>query len=577
MPMHFGPCFSFQATGAAESTILPRAMGIRMMIRSWIVIWVTVMTGPADAGRCGSATAIAGATSNINAEEMAGLNVMKAWPISEIVERSMNSAKQCGMTPAQTRLIDALTGTIDPRAIVTDEAAIAPWLVDWRKRYTGAASLLLAPATTAEVSAIVAAAAASGVPLVPQGGNTSMVGGATPNPDGSAAILSLRRMNRIRSLDADAGLAVAEAGVILSVLNDAALEAGRRFPLTLGARGSATIGGLVSTNAGGTQVLKFGTMRGLVAGIEAVMADGSVYDGLSALKKDNRGYDLTQLLVGAEGTLGIVTAATVRLVAAVAVRGVAWVGVSDPAAALVLLRRLQARTDMIESFELLPDESLAAVLAYLPGARAPLAGHHAWHVLIEATAADPAGDPGAVLETLLADALADGMAADAVLAASEAQAAAFWHIRDSISDAERATGPAVQHDVSVPVEGMPGFMIDAAADCDARFPGTRASGFGHLGDGNVHFHVRAPAGVDPGRWYAESAPGITRHVHDLVVAAGGSISAEHGIGQMRRDELARLSSPARMAALRAIKTALDPIGILNPGKLVSLAPAHPAQ
>lgn len=481
------------------------------------------------------------------------------------------------MTPAQTRMIDALTGTIDPRGIVTDAAAIAPWLEDWRGRYRGAASLLLAPGSTAEVAAIVAAASAAGVALVPQGGNTSMVGGATPPGDGTAAILSLRRMNRIWSLDAGAGLAVAEAGVILSELNDAALAQGRRFPLTLGARGSATIGGLVSTNAGGTQVLKFGTMRGLVAGIEAVMADGSVHDGLAALKKDNRGYDLTQLLVGAEGTLGIVTAATLRLVPAVVVRGVAWVGVADPVAALALLRRLQAQTDAIESFELLPDESLAAVLAHLPGARAPLAGHHRWHVLIEATAADPDGDPAGVLETLLGAALADGLAADAVLAASEGQATAFWRIRDSISDAERAMGPAVQHDVSVPVDGMPRFMIDAAADCEARFAGTHASGFGHLGDGNVHFHVRAPAGVDPAGWYAEDAPAITRHVHDLVVAAGGSISAEHGIGQMKLGELARLSSPARMTSLRAIKAALDPHGILNPGKLVSLAPAQPVQ
>ena len=303
-----------------------------------------------------------------------------------------------------------------------------------------------------------------------------------------------------------------------------------------------------------------------------------MYEGLAALKKDNRGYDLTQLLVGAEGTLGIVTAATLRLVPAVAVRGVAWAGVADPADALVLLRRFQARTDAIESFELLPDESLAAVLAHR--ARCPPAAGRAgiaWHVLIEATSADPADDPAALLEMLLATALSDGLAADAVLAASEAQAAAFWQIRDSISDAERATGPAVQHDISVPVDGMPRFMIDAAADCDARFPGTHASGFGHLGDGNVHFHVRAPAGVDAERWYADEAPRITRHVHDLIVAAGGSISAEHGIGQMKLGELARLSSPARMAALRAIKDALDPIGILNPGKLVSLAPADPAQ
>ena len=464
-------------------------------------------------------------------------------------------------------MIDALATRLPAKAIVTDPDAIAPWLTDWRQRYHGAAPAMFAPETTAEVSLIVAAAAAHRVPLVPQGGNSSMVGGATPPAHGDAVLLSLRRMNQIRDLDPVGNLAVAEAGVILSDLNGAALAAGRRFPLTLGARGTATIGGLVSTNAGGTQVLRFGTMRGLVAGVEAVMADGSIHDGLAALKKDNRGYDLTQLLVGAEGTLGIVTAATLRIVPDIAARAVAWVGLATPQAALTLLRHLQARTRQIESFELLPDESLAAALTHL-SARPPLSGRHRWNVLIEATADEGEGDPVTLLETLLAEALHEGLAADAVVAASEAQAQGFWRLRDSLSDAERALGPAAQHDISVPVESMPDFMIDAAAACDARFPGTHASGFGHLGDGNVHFHVRAPAGVDPARWYADEAPAITRFVHDLVVAAGGSISAEHGIGQMKRDELARLSSPARMGALRAVKAALDPLGILNPGKLV---------
>lgn len=475
------------------------------------------------------------------------------------------------MTPNQAALLATLAPLLSPKSIVTDSAAIAPWLTDWRQRFHGAAPALLAPATTAEVAAIVAQAAAHRVALVPQGGNSSMVGGATPPADGSALILSLRRMNRIRALDPAGGLAVAEAGVILSDFNDAARGAGRRFPLTLGARGTATIGGLVSTNAGGTQVLRFGTMRGLVAGVEAVLADGSVHDGLAALKKDNRGYDLTQLLIGAEGTLGIVTAASLRIVPDIAQRCVAWVGLASPHAALALLRRLEARTDAIESFELLPAETLAAACAYL-SAPPPLGCAHAWHVLIEATAGAGQGDPTPSIETLLGEALDAGDIADATIAASEAQALGFWRLRDSLSDAERALGPAVQHDISVPVEAMPDFMIDAAAACDARFPGCHASGFGHLGDGNVHFHVRAPApisgGVDAARWYAEDAPGITRFVHDQVVAAGGSISAEHGIGQMKRDELARLSSPARITALRAVKAAFDPLGIMNPGKLV---------
>ena len=481
------------------------------------------------------------------------------------------------MLPAQSRLLDAIAPRLEPRAIVTDPDLIAPWLVDWRDRFHGATSAILSPASTAEVALIVAAAAEYGVALVPQGGNTSMVGGATPPGDGSALILSLRRLNRIRSVDRHANIAVAEGGVILQTLNDAALVVGRRFPLTLGARGTATIGGLVSTNAGGTQVLRFGTMRGLVAGVEAVMADGSIHDGLSVLRKDNRGYDLTQMLVGAEGTLGIVTAAALRLAPAIAARAVAWVGLDSPQVALHLLRRLEATMPGIESFELLPDESLQAVLAHVLDARQPLEGAHPWHVLIEATTVDPAQpSPAAVLEELLADALDRSLVRDVVIAASEGQADAFWKIRDSISASERAKGPATQHDISVPVDAMPDFMIDAARICDTRFPGTHASGFGHLGDGNVHFHVRAPAGMDSALWYAEHAPVVTRFVHDLVVGVGGSISAEHGIGQMKRDELARLSSPARMAALRGIKAALDPFGILNPGKLVTLAPSSRA-
>lgn len=477
------------------------------------------------------------------------------------------------MTPAHIAMLDALAGTLGQKGIVTDPADIAPWETDWRRRFHGHAPAMLAPASTREVAEVVAAAAAHRVPLVPQGGNSSMVGGATPPADGSALILSLRRMNAIRSVDAAAGLAVAEAGVILSDLHDAALAVERRFPLTLGAKGNATVGGLVSTNAGGTQVLRFGSMRGLVAGLEVVLADGSIHDGLAALKKDNRGYDLTQLLVGAEGTLGVVTAATLRLVPVPATRTTAWAAAADPQAALTLLRRFQSATEALESFEILPQESLAAVLAHVPGIRAPLVGEHGWHLLIEHT--DDAG--AALMERLLGQALEDGLIGDATIAASDAQAATFWRIRESISDSERALGPASQHDLSVPVDAMPRFMIEAAAACEARFPGTHASGFGHLGDGNIHFHVRSAPGTDPVRWYAEDVPVVTRFVDDFVIAAGGSIAAEHGIGQMKLGELERLSSPARLTALRAVKAAMDPLHILNPGKLVALAPTAPAQ
>ncbi|URW76078.1 FAD-binding oxidoreductase [Sphingomonas donggukensis] len=475
------------------------------------------------------------------------------------------------MTPAQHTIVAAVASRFGAKAAITDAADIAPWTTDWRGRYAGAAPAILAPNSTAEVAAIVGMAAAAGVPLVPQGGNTSMVGGATPPADGSAMILSLRRMNRIRSLSPDDGLAVAEAGVILADLHAAAEGVGRRFPLTLGARGSATVGGLVSTNAGGTQVLRWGTMRGLVAGLEAVLPDGSIHDGTAALKKDNRGYDLNQLLIGAEGTLGIVTAATLRLAPAIAQRGVAWVGLASPHAALALLRRIEAQTQAVESFEIVPGDSLALVLRHIPATRDPLSGRHAWHVLIEAVSASVDGEaPAALLERLLAPALADGLIEDATIASSEGQGDAFWKIRDSLSEAERAAGPAAQHDISVPVAAMPDFMIDGAAAVEARFPGAHATAFGHLGDGNVHFHVRAPEGADAATWYAEDAGVVTAFVNDMVVAAGGSISAEHGIGQMKVAELARLGSPARLAALRAIKAAMDPAGLMNPGKLVPL-------
>jgi FAD/FMN-containing dehydrogenase len=478
------------------------------------------------------------------------------------------------MTPQQSQIVETVLERFGSKAVTTDPDTIAPWVTDWRGRFHGAAPALLSPGSTAEVAAMIGLAAEAGVPIVPQGGNTGMVGGATPPMDGSALLLSLRRMNRIRALSPESNLAVAEAGVILADLRDAAEKAGRRFPLDLGARGSATIGGLVSTNAGGVQVLRFGTMRSLVAGVEAVMPDGSVHDGLAALKKDNRGYDLNQLLIGAEGTLGIVTAASLRLVPGMVARAVAWVGVESPARGLALLRAIEARTDAVESFEIIPDDTLQLVLRHVPGTRQPLPGRYRWHALIEAVATDAdAEPPAALIERLLAPALESGLVEDAVIAASEAQAEAFWRIRHAISEAERSAGPAVQHDISVPVDDMPRFMIEGAAAAEARFAGTHAIAFGHLGDGNVHFHVRAPEGADPVRWYAEEGPVISRFVHDMVVAARGSISAEHGIGQMKRDELARLSAPSRMAVLRAIKGALDPKGILNPGKLVALAPS----
>lgn len=470
--------------------------------------------------------------------------------------------------PPSQPLLDRLSALLGPKGFTDDARDMEPWLTDWRGRYRGSAAALLAPASTAEAAEIVRLCAADRVPIVPQGGNTSMVGGATPDATGHSLLLSLRRMNRIRSLDPEANLAVCEAGVILASLHEAALAVGRRFPLTLGARGSATIGGLVSTNAGGTQVLRFGTMRGLVQGVEAVLPDGALFNGLAPLRKDNRGYDLRQLLIGAEGTLGIVTAASLKLVPAMGERAVAWVGLASPEAALRLLRHCEAVLgEAVEAFELVPRSALDLVLRHMAGARPPLAEAQPWNVLIEAVAPMAAPGPERALYDALHSALGLGLAADAAIAASEAQAEAFWRLRDGISEAERKDGPAAKHDISVEVARMPAFVVEAAAAVEARFPGARVNAFGHLGDGNVHFNVRAPEAAGEA-WLEEAAPSVTAFVHDLVVAAGGSISAEHGIGQMKLAELARLGEPARLAAMRAIKRALDPQGIMNPGKLV---------
>jgi FAD/FMN-containing dehydrogenase len=460
--------------------------------------------------------------------------------------------------------------------VIDDPDLVAPWTSDWRSKYHGAAAAILAPRSTEEVATMLALATELGVPVVPQGGNTSMVGGATPPSDGRALILSLRGLNSIRSIDADANIAVCEAGVILEHLHDAARQQGRRFPLSLGARGAATIGGLISTNAGGTQVLRHGTMRALVEGLEVVLPDGAILNDLSALKKDNRGSDLKQLFIGAEGTLGIVTAASLRLVAASTSRSVAWAGVDSPHAALALLRHMETRlSDAIEGFEILATDVLDAVLDAIPGSRMPLGSNSPWHVLIEAVTAQ--GQDGSALTAAMEDALATaaetGLISDATIAASESQAEDFWRLRESASIGEKAKGPALQYDVSVPIAAMPDFMINAAASCERTFPGSSASSYGHLGDGNIHFHVRPPrdAGDRGSAWVETMGETVSRHVNDMVVAMGGSISAEHGIGQMKIGELARLSSPARLEAMRALKRAFDPSGIMNPGKLVPLA------
>lgn len=466
------------------------------------------------------------------------------------------------------------------KGFTQDPDLVGPWLTDWRGRYTGRALGLASPASTREVAALVRLCAQHRVPIVPQGGNSGMAGGATPDQSGVGIILSLRRMDAIRSIDAGAGQAVCEAGVILQHLHEAAEAQHLQFPLTLGGKGSATVGGLVSTNAGGTQVLRYGTMRAQVLGIEAVLPDGQIFDALTVLKKDNRGFDLKQLLIGSEGTLGIVTAATLRLVPAPRARVTAWVGLSSVIDARSLLRQTDRQMgEALEGFEIVPAHCLDSVLAHLPDARAPLQHSHPWNALIECTSPGaPCADAASLQEQLeerltqtLAKALDAGLIADAVIAANDTQAQQLWTLRDSISPAERALGPAMQHDISVPVEKMPEFILAAIPAIENEFPGVTGTAFGHLGDGNVHFHVIAPAGSQPGAWEESQGKQVSARVHDLVTQWGGSISAEHGIGQMKVDELGRLGDPVALSIMRAVKSALDPHGLMNPGKLVPAA------
>lgn len=471
----------------------------------------------------------------------------------------------------------AAAALLGPRGLTRDADLTTPWLTDWRGRFTGQALAMASPASTGEVAALMRLCAAHGICVVPQGGNSGMSGGATPDASGTTLLLSLRRLNSIGPVDADNRQITCGSGVILQDLHTAAHRSGLRFALTLGGKGSATIGGLISTNAGGSQVLRHGPMRAQVLGLEAVLADGSVFSCLTPLKKDNRGFDLKQVLIGSEGTLGIVTAATLRLVPGLADRRVIWAGVPSLQAARALLLHAEAAMgNALEGFEVIPASSLEAVFTYLPDARAPLAAPHPWHALIEVVADDAdAAHLGEQVEHMLADAFELGLVADATIAANETQAEAFWLLRESVAPAERAHGPAMQHDISVPVDRMPDFVDAASAEIEASWPGTRVAAFGHLGDGNVHFHVIAPPGTPRGAWEEGHGKLISQQVHDMVTAWHGSISAEHGIGQIKRDELARLGDPVALALMRQIKQALDPRGLLNPGKLVPLAPPDP--
>ena len=461
-------------------------------------------------------------------------------------------------------VINRLKEAAGPRGWSDDPSEIAPHLKEWRGKYQGKSTLLLKPDSTQAISRILAICNDTRTPIVPQGGNTGLVGGQIPFEN--EIILSLSRMNRIRAVDASGMNMVAEAGVTLSAVQDAAAKADRLFPLSIASEGSATIGGNVSTNAGGVHVLHYGNTRDLVLGVEAVLADGRVLDMLRTLRKDNTGYDLKQLFIGAEGTLGIVTAVALKLFAQPAERVTALIALRDPQAAIDLLSHLQAATGgAMSAFELMPRLGMEFVLAHIPQTADPLSAPSPWYVLAEAS-----GGANSNLESAMENALASSdLVADAVIAKSDAQRASLWKLREAMSEAQKPEGGSIKHDVSVPIKDIPAFLKEGIAAVEKLVPGVRPVPFGHIGDGNIHFNFTVPKGGDNAAFLARWNE-IQDTVHDIVNRYHGSISAEHGLGIMKVHEIERYKSAAELDVMRALKRTLDPNNILNPGKVVAV-------
>jgi len=470
--------------------------------------------------------------------------------------------------PVSPDVLARLKAAVGAGSYVDDPADMDTYCRSFRDNWTGRVPLVLRPQSTAETAAVVRICAEAGVGIVPQGGNTGLTGAGQPHDDMSEVIVSTTRMRRIRALDAVNDTITVEAGVVLKEIQAAADRAGRLFPLSLGAEGSCQIGGNISTNAGGVQVLRYGSMRALVLGLEAVLPDGSVWDGLRALRKDNTGYDLKQLFIGAEGTLGIVTAAVLRLFPKPTASETAWIGLASPAAAVALLGHMRTHLgEAISAFELIGRPILDLLLAGVPGHEDPMQGTHAWYVLMDVTGQGPPGSLNGPLSEALASAMEAGHIEDALIAASGAQAARLWRMRESLVEAQAAAGGSIAHDVSVPVSLIPEFLARADAAIAAHYPGVRQCAFGHVGDGNMHYNPVRPVDWEPARYRAERGR-INRIVHDIVAELGGSISAEHGIGRSRIDELERYKGAPELAMMRAVKRALDPKGIMNPGKVL---------
>ena len=463
-----------------------------------------------------------------------------------------------------SELLARFTAIVGEKYAVTDPQDAAPYLTEERGLFQGRSPLVLRPGSTEEVSAICKLATETRTALVPQGGNTGLVGGQTPH--NGEVVISTRRLDKIRTVDTQSNAMTVEAGVILANAQQRATDADRLFPLSLGAEGSCTIGGNLSTNAGGIAALAYGVARDLVLGLEVVLADGRIMHGLSSLKKDNTGYDLRDLFIGAEGTLGIITAATLKMFPKPRSIETAFAGIVSPEDALTLLdmsRNIAAGS--LTSFELIPQIAIDFTVKHGPSIRAPLSGRHPWYVLMEVSS--PRDDARDTIEAILGKGMEDGIVNDAVIAANLDQRAAFWKLREVISPAQKPEGGSIKHDISVPVAAVPEFLREADAAVTKLIPGARPFAFGHLGDGNIHYNVSQPIGADTAAYLARWHD-MNDVVHAVVAKHGGSISAEHGIGVLKRDELPHVKDPVALDIMRSIKHLLDPLNIMNPGKVL---------
>lgn len=461
-----------------------------------------------------------------------------------------------------------LSGILGPKGFTTHDDALNPQLTDWRGVYSGKALGLALPATVDEVAEIVRHAATHAVPIVPQGGNTGLVGGGIPDGSGGALLVNLRRLNKVRSVDPLNHTITVEAGCILADIQRAADAIDQFFPLSLGAEGSCQIGGNLATNAGGINVLRYGNTRDLTLGLEVVLPDGQILSDLKGLRKDNTGYDLKQIFIGSEGTLGIITAAVLKLYPKLIKRVTAFAALRDLDAAIDLLNRCRAASaDQLVSFELIPASGVALALQYVPGTVNPIPEPHENFVLIEAATSAGDVDLEGVMERALGEALSEGLILDAVIAETEGRRAELWRLREAIVEGQRLRGGSVKHDIAVKVADVPAFIREASDALRARDPAIGVVAFGHLGDGNIHFNLTPPPGADNAAFQART-PEFNRLVHDLVAKFGGSVSAEHGIGQLRRGELATYKSPVAIDLMRRIKRVLDPANLMNPGKIL---------